>query len=267
VTIGRAQDAAAAVHAALDTGPTPAGLAALALVPGPAIARRLAAWGRSGDAAIRGAVCSALPAADPAGAVALIARGLRDADAKVRAECAAAAAREDRSRPDPATVSRLRELARDRDRSVRARAVAAIGVLDPAHPVRAADDPAPEVRAAATVAATEAELLALVIDRTAEVRAAALAALGDRAGEAALRAAGDPSAVVRRAAIAVLADPSALGRLCSDDSPEVATAALVRLSALRGRAAVTSQLLDRLAEAPAASPERARIALAWLLAS
>jgi hypothetical protein len=30
---------------------------------------------------------------------------------------------------------------------------------------------------------------------------------------------------------------------------------------------MTSQLLDRLAEAPTASPERARIALAWLLAS
>jgi len=35
---------------------------------------------------------------------------------------------------------------------------------------------------------------------------------------------------------------------------------------LHGRAAVTSPLLDRLAAAPVGSPERARIALAWLLA-
>jgi HEAT repeat protein len=267
VAIGRAADAAAAVHAALDTGPSPAALTALALVPDPAFAPRLARWSASDDAAVRAAVCAGLPAAAAGGAVALIGRGLRDADATVRAACADAAGRTDRARPDPAVVKRLRELARDRDRSVRARAVAAIGRLDPAHPVRAVEDPAPEVRAAAATAATEPELAVLVTDRTPEVRAAALAALGDRAGEAALRAAGDPSPVVRRAAIAGIADLDALGRLTGDDSPEVATAALIRLTALRGRTAMTSVLLDRLAEAPAASPERARIALAWLLAS
>jgi hypothetical protein len=82
-----------------------------------------------------------------------------------------------------------------------------------------------------------------------------------------LRAAGDPAAAVRRAAIALLGDADALERLARDDSPEVATAALVRLTELRGRAAMTSQLLERIAGAPAGSPERARIALAWLLAS
>ena len=65
----------------------------------------------------------------------------------------------------------------------------------------------------------------------------------------------------------VLTAPEVLARLAGDASPEVATAALVRLTALRGRQAATSQLLARLADAPAASPERARIALAWLLAS
>jgi hypothetical protein len=72
--------------------------------------------------------------------------------------------------------------------------------------------------------------------------------------------------VVRRAAADVIADPGALAGLAGDDSPEVATAALIRLTAVRGSAAMTGQLLDRLAEAPPASPERTRIALAWLLA-
>jgi len=41
-----------------------------------------------------------------------------------------------------------------------------------------------------------------------------------------------------------------------DDSPEVATAALVALTALHGRAALTAPLLDQLVAAPAGSPER-----------
>jgi hypothetical protein len=98
------------------------------------------------------------------------------------------------------------------------------------------------------------------------VRAAALTALGDRAGELAVRAARDPAPAVRHAAILVLDDAAALTQLARDDSPEVATAALVRATMLRGRAAAIAPLLDQLAAAPAGSPERARIALAWLLA-
>jgi hypothetical protein len=105
------------------------------------------------------------------------------------------------------------------------------------------------------------------VDREPEVRATALTALGRRAPELAARAAADPSAVVRRAASAVLDDADLLARLARDDSPEVATAALVHLTALHGRAGLTSQLVDQLAAAPAGSTERARIALAWLLAS
>lgn len=163
-------------------------------------------------------------------------------------------------------VMRLRELARDRDLSVRARAVAAIGALDPAHPVRAADDPAAEVRAAFAATATEAELRALAADREPEVRATALTVLGDRARDLAARAVVDRSAAVRRAAAGVLDNAELLARLSRDDSPEVATAALVKLTALHGRTALTSQLLGQLAAAPAGSTERARIALAWLLA-
>jgi len=273
VAIGHAPDAAEAVRAVLDGGPNATALAALALTPIPALADKLTTWAGHGDTATRAAVCAALPAAlpgaTPADAVALIVRGLRDADATVRATCADAAAREDRARPDAATLKRLHELARDRDRSVRARAVAALGVLDPAHPVHAAGDPAPEVRAASAATATADELQALVNDREPDVRAAgmiALAARGDRVHDAAARAAGDPSPAERRVAIAMVDDAQLLARLAGDDSPEVATAALVRLAGLQGRAALTAPLLERLAAAPAGSPERARIALAWLLA-
>jgi HEAT repeat protein len=409
VAIDQAAAAADAVRGALDAGPNPTALAALALVPIPALAPRLASWAARGDAATRGAVCAALPAAAPATARALILRGLRDADATVRATCADAAARtaprtdaaprpdpartdaaprpdpartdaaprldpartdaaprldaprtdaasrpdaprtdaaprpdpartdaaprldpartdaaprldapgtdaaprpdpartDAAPRPDPARtdaaprpdprradaaprldpprvdaaprtdaapradaalVARLHELARDRDRAVRAAAVGALGQLDPAHPVRAAGDPAPEVRAAFARAAGLEDLRALAGDRDPQVRAAAIAALGERAGELALRAASDPAPGVRRAAVAALADPAALARLARDDAPDVATAALIRATALRGREPSTAPLLDQLAAAPAASAERARIALAWLLA-
>jgi len=269
VAIDHAQEAAAVVRAVLDAGPNATALAALALTPVPAVAGKLPAWA-GGDATMRSAVCAALPGAAPATAAALIMRGLRDPDATVRATCADAAARDGGARGNAMALRRLHELARDRDRSVRARAVAAIGQIDPAHQVRAGDDPAAEVRAAFAPSASESELRVLLADRAPEVRAAALAALavfGDRARDAARHAAGDPSAAVRRAAVAALDDPRALAQLARDDSPEVASAALVRLTALHGRAALTSQLLEQLAAAPAGSSERARIALAWLLAS
>jgi HEAT repeat protein len=269
VAIGHAPDAAEAVRSVLDGGPNATALAALVLTPIPALSGKLVEWAADRDTATRGAVCAALPAAAPDRAVGLIVRGLRDADATVRATCAGAAARQARAPADPGMIARLHELARDRDLSVRARAVAAIGALDPAHPVRAAEDPAAEVRAAfaATATATEAELRVLATDRDADVRAAALTALGDRAHDLAASAAVDRSAGVRRAAADVLDDAQLLTRLARDDSPEVATAALVRLTGLHGRAALTTQLLGQLAAAPSGSIERARIALAWLLAS
>jgi hypothetical protein len=222
-------------------------------------------------------VCAALPAAAPALSLGLIARGLRDPDARVRAACVEAVARVDRGRVDAAMLRRLRALAGDRDRLVRAGAVAVIGRLDREHPVRAAGDPAPEVRAAAAAAASEPELRALAIDPSPEVRAAAIAALGGRAGEAGgereagaraaiTAAAADPSPVVRRAAAVAARDDAVLERLARDASPEVAGAALVHRVELRGRAALTPALLDQLAAAPARGPERVRIALAWLLA-
>ena len=266
VAIGHAREAGDAVRAVLEAGPNPTALAALALAPVPALAGRLTGWSADRSPAVRGAVCAALPAAAPAGAPALILRGLRDPDATVRATCADAAARQ-AGRTDAATLARVRELTRDRDRSVRARAVAAVGQLDPVHPVRAAEDPAAEVRAAFAATASVAELRVLVTDRAPEVRAAALIALGGRDRGVADQAAGDGAAAVREAAAGALDDVEALHRLSRDDSPGVASAALVRLTALHGRAALTAQLLEQLAAAPSGSLERARIALAWLLAS
>jgi len=270
VALGRAGEASPAIRAELAKGPSPTALAALALVPDPELASKLSTWFASTDARTRAAVCSALPAAAPDVAMKLVTRGLRDADASVRATCTEATGRSGElltrdKRINPTILARLRELARDRDRTVRARAIAALGISDPGHRLRAFDDPAPEVRVASVIGAPEPELRTLAVDRDADVRAAAIAALGDRAPELAVRATTDLSATVRKAAIAVLVADDVLERLANDDSPEVATAALVKLAAHRGRAAITSPLVASLAVTPT-GPQRVRIALAWLLA-
>lgn len=273
VAFGRSTDVHAIVRAALGTAPDgPAAATALAVLgvaPDPELAPRLAGWFARGDARTRAAVCSALPAASPTAAPQLILRGLRDGDATVRADCIDAAVRirkQARSRPDPNLARRMRELVRDRDVAVRARATGAIGFFEPAVRLRAFEDPAPEVRAASVTAAGESELRTLAADRDPDVRAAAIASLGDRSPELATRAAADSAPQVRAAAVAALVDGDLLERLAQDDSPEVATAALVKLAARRGRAAITAPFLARLAEAPAGGKERVRIALAWLLA-
>lgn len=263
-----ARDAAAeAIQHALEADPkTPmvVALQALALVPIPAIAPKLAGWFAKGDARTRAGVCAAVAADVPAPA--FVMRGLRDPDATVRATCVDAAGRQGRARAQPAIVRRLRELALDRDRMVRARAVATLAVLDTARGLRAATDPSPEVRAAAIASATEAELRTMLADPDPDVRAAAVAALVDRAPELLARAASDVAPQVRRAAITGLSDEEALTRLAADVAPEVATDALVALAQHRGRAAMTTPLLVQLASAPTGSAERVRIALAWLLA-
>lgn len=259
--LGRSAEVAPVVRAVLASKPLPTAIMALGVVPDPALAGKLGRWAYHREPAVRAAVCGALPAAAPQAAVDVVADGLRDPDAGVRARCAEAAARVGSSRRLAIWLTRL---ARDRDRVVRAGAVAALAVVAPGAR-RPVDDPAHEVRLAAVRGASEAELRTLAGDPEAEVRAAALGVLGERAGELAVKAARDPSASVRRAAIAVLANPDLLARMASDDSPEVATAAQVRLAALRGRAASTGPLLRQLI-ASSTGPARVRIALAWLLA-
>jgi hypothetical protein len=287
VRLGHSDDAATAVlkdihmMMMMSTRPHPIALQALALAPVSTIDPELKLWMRSGDAPTRAGVCTA---AGARGAnLALLAKGLGDPDASVRVACIDAA-RARAGEPTIATVApRIRELVRDRDRQVRAHALAAaveLRVLDDAHLASAADDPASEVRAAfATALATAlpsqavGDLRVLVDDRNPDVRAAAWGALvalaaapPDRA-ELALRAVHDAAPQVRLAAIPALDDDAALARLAtSDDAPDVRTAATVDLAGRRGRAASEPALLDRLAAAPPASAERVRVALAWLLA-
>ena len=288
VALGHAGEAATAIRAALDadssSGPNPIALDLLALVPVPAMGPALASWAVHGDARTRAGACTALGAADLDVAWKSIAAGLRDHDATVRARCldavAAQAAHHPHDRRVLAVATRLRELAHERDRAVRACAIRALVALDPAHPERASDDPAGEVRAAYAAALAgarpgeaDSELRALIDDRDPDVRAAAWtvlaaadAAPADR-GQLAARAATDPAAQVRRAALPAVDDDELLSRIATgDDAPGVRTEALVQLVGRRGRTAVETGLLDRLVQAPAASTERVRVALAWLLA-
>ena len=268
VTLGKGALAVPAIRAELAGGPTVTGLLALARVPDAELATKLGGWMTSGDAATRGAVCEALSGAAPAIAGKWISKGLRDAAASVRAKCIDAAMRGDRlAARDPAIAKRLRELAKtDRDVIVRARAIAALGLIEPAHKLRAVEDPSPAIRLASVVGANAGELRTLARDADPDVRAAALTALGDHAPELAATAATDLAAVVRRAAIATITDDKLLEQLGNDASPEVATAAVVRFASRRGRPAITRQLLASLAAAPSGSPARVRVALAWLLA-
>jgi hypothetical protein len=230
-----------------------------------------------GEARERAAACMAASASDLEVAAAWITKGLRDADATVRAACIEAAVAH-ATRPLDKKLTpmfeRIRELAHDRDRAVRARAITALAI-DADHAVRAADDPAAEVRAAyaATIPAPPSpqqatDLRALLEDRDPDVRAAAWAreAVLVLDPEHDARATGDPAAQVRRAALPTF-DNDVLAHLAaSDDSPDVRTDALVLLAQRKGRAEMTRPLLERLAAAPPASAERVRVALAWLLA-
>ena len=247
---------------------------------------RVAGWLAHGDTRTRTAVCAAASDELLEVAVHWVATGLADPDARVRARCAQSAGELawERAR-DPRVavlVPGLRRVARDRDRSARAKALAALVELDPATAARAADDPASEVRRAYAVAlaaaqAKPSDLANLVEDRDPEVRAAAWQTLADTGRTDVLpdadrdvletRAASDPSPQVRRAVVPLLSDLTVLSRLVDhDDDPEVQSRALVQLCTLRGRARCEDDLVARVADAPPASAERVRAALAWLLA-
>ncbi|MBA3461983.1 MAG: hypothetical protein H0T46_18635, partial [Deltaproteobacteria bacterium] len=206
VRLGARDDAAAAVQKALEADPALPSVSALtahALVPISALAPKLTGWFASGDARTRAAVCAAVPTGTSVPAY--VERGLRDADATVRATCVDAASRQGRaSRANQGLVRRIRELALDRDRGVRARAVAALAIMDTARPPRAAGDPHPEVRAASIASASELELKTMTNDPDPDVRAAAVAMLADRSPDLTARAAADVAPQVRLAAIGAL---------------------------------------------------------------
>ncbi len=297
VDLGAADRAQKIVADALVNAPPVAALQAHAIVfagtASPADAK-FGEWFSKGDARTRAAVCAAQPAGASTKGRAVIARGLRDGDATVRATCADAASRQfgvrstteaprgdapvrgdardvpardpepNRVRDRAALDKRLRELARDRDRLVRARAIAALA----AHGIAidgAASDPAPEVRIAVAPALPAPALQALFADGDPDVRAACVILLRDTQPDVVVKAAVDPAAQVRVAVIPALVNEQLLGALATDDAPEVATAALVQLVARKGRERTTVDLLGKLAAAPAGGAERVRIALAWLL--
>ena len=275
-SLGRGRDAAALLERDLATEPVhPIALAALSAVP--PVTVKLDTWMRKGDARTRAGVCIALGAT---GNWPLIEAGLRDGDASVRTACIDAVRAHANDPNASHEAPRLRALVHDRDRTVRAHALAAIVAIDPAHVVSAVADPAAEVRAAfasALVSALPSEaaddLRVLIDDRDPDVRAAAWSSLArlpaapaDLA-DLALHAVRDAAPQVRLAAVAALDDDEVLARLAaSDDSPEVRTAATIQVAGRRGRAAIQSEFLGRLAAAPPASGDRVRIALAWLLA-
>ena len=285
VVLGHGDEARSAVRAILGdtkldgskhTRAIATAIAALAFAPDAKLVLELPGWFARGDAEIRQAVCAA--AVTSKQAANLIARGLHDADASVRASCASIVPRIGKQ----ATMTeRLLVLVRDRDEAVRARAVAALGVLGFATHARGGlDDRAASVRAAAATAADEAELRTLAKDKDPDVRAAAidvLAKRGAQVGPAKVRsnqgsddaitaAAHDTASQVRKAAIAGITDDALLETLAGDSDPEVATAALARFATRQGRMAVTTAFLQRLVAATPKSLERVRIARAWLLA-
>ena len=269
VELGARAEAEDAIAKALAGGPNPIALEAFALVPRAGLLPQLSSWLAKGKATTRTAVCAAVTGVTLPAAVDLVARGLHDADATVRATCAAAAA--ETSIRDKKLLERWRAelvaLQRDRDRAVRASALGAVALVDPAHLDRGFEDPAAEVRAAYARASVDPVVLhALADDRDADVRAAAIASLvaARDPGEPALT---DPAPQVRLAAIAGSHDDAGLRQLArSDDVPEVRTAALVRLARHLGRAAMTDELLGLLGLAQPESADRVRIARAWLLA-
>nr|MDQ3368436.1 HEAT repeat domain-containing protein [Myxococcota bacterium] len=112
----------------------------------------------------------------------------------------------------------------------------------------------------------EPELRRLVRDRDPDVRAAAITALGDRAPALLAAAASDPASQVREAVVAIMIDPSVLAQLAHDADPAIATAAIVRSSAQRGRAALVLPTCEALGEGRLELAVRVRHALGWLLA-
>jgi len=269
VRLGHTADVSAAIAKAL---PDPIALEAFARAPVESALDKLRAALAHGNPNARAAACAGLAGVTFPAAVTALGSALGDADASVRAACLAAVIE-----TPAAVVARLAPrvvaLQRDHDRGVRANAVIATSLIDPVHLAHAIDDPAGEVRAAYARALEHAEgwqagLHTLIEDRDAGVRAAAWRAYVVRGVPADVRpAVGDPSAEVRLATVPATRDAEALGRLAhSDEAPAVRSAALVELAHRIDRGALLALLLQEFTVAQPATPDRIRMARAWLLA-
>jgi HEAT repeat protein len=252
-------------------------LAALAeLTVTPALATRVTRWSTSKDPGVRSALCASVARAKLTATTRwqILGRGLDDRDGSARAACTAALALA-AIKPQPWMRTALRQRVDDRDQRVRAAAITASMRWDPTRlddRLRAlAADPDPSIRTA-TVAALSRRgevqaLRALLGDADPGVRRTAALALvlvdGAAVRERALR---DPDARVRLVALELKGDlVSVLKALANDESPEVRTEVEVLFVANRGES-LQSGLL-RLSGADAASGDRVRIAMAWLLAT
>ena len=271
---GRDAAARTATWAALVTG---------AAVPVPTAAadwKRLAA-GR--DLAIRGAACRAMGSLPgDVSSWAVTRRGLGDPDASVRATCAQAIAAAARAGGrSPAATRLIVDLLRDRDERVRGAAVAALVALDPSRAARelptVAGDKSANVQAALAGAwgtlpgpAAAARLNQLAGHDQPVVRAAAIAALsarGDEASQDRLRLlAGDGEPALRAQAVAALRDRAALEAAATDPDPGVRAAAAAQVIAVRGRADSLVDVASAIAASAPSSPDRVRLAGAWLAA-
>jgi HEAT repeat protein len=252
-------------------------LAALAeMTVSPALAQRVSKWAISRDPAVRGALCAAVARAKILASLRweILGKGLDDRDGSTRAACTAALVPL-QQKPQPWMRMALSQLVDDRDQRVRAAAVAASmrwapTRLDGQLPRLVADlDPA--VRASAVAALARrgdvAALRGLLADGDAGVRRTAALALalvdGPAVRDAALR---DPDAKVRMVALEVRGDQSlALKLLANDESPEVRTEVEVINVANHGETLQSGMV--RLSGADAATLDRVRIAMAWLLAT
>ncbi len=252
-------------------------LAALGELPSsPALLARVTRFSTSKDPAIRGALCAAVAR----GKVAvkqrweILGKGLGDRDGSARAACAAAVATS-ATKPQPWMRTALRKLVDDRDQRVRAAAIAASMRWEPTRlddRLRAlADDADPAVRTevvAALARRGDVEALRKLLgDKDAGVRRTAALALvltdGALVRDRVLR---DEDPRVRMVALEVRGDlAAAFKALAHDDSQEVRTEVEVLYVANRGETVQSGMV--RLSGADAASLDRVRIAMAWLLAT
>ena len=244
-----ARDAAAAIRACsrIADDATPSRCTRLASSPDPDLASGSPTWFERGDARDARRRVRGGPRAWPACAPDPRAFAIPTRPCAPPASTPAAHALRSR-RPTP-SAPRVRSLVRDRDRTVRAHALAALVVLDAAlwcapsmtRPPRSAR----RSPALGRVPEAQDELRTLVEDRDPEVRAAAwnslvvlAAAPADRASSQSTRSA-TPRLRSALAALPAVDDEQALAEVAaSDDSPDVRTSAIVRLAGRRGRAAI-----------------------------
>lgn len=285
VRLGDGARVAAIVRTWLDQGKTDRARtwAALIATTGGAVPTAIADLGRlatTGDARTRAAACRGLGAAAPVADAAWkpLGRGLKDADAVVRATCAgaiaSAAAAGGKSR---ATWWLVAPLLRDRDERVRAAATLAMGRLDPRRArtdlAPMARDKSPLVQAAVAEAAARGGDVDLAAARLghddAAVRLAAATALATLAGDAGrtrLASHLDADPAVRLVVVGVLPAGDALIAATGDPDPAIAAAARQRAIAVAGRGPSLAVTAAAIADAPPASAPRVQLASAWLAA-